>query len=121
MHCANKRTASRARLNAKPKSQSKRPHTQKPLLHQVLRTTSFKSQKGTRLVQNQQENIGKAAALAADNNDGMATKRLALQPANPNGQVESGQVTSTNANGKAKMLQCSRSSHVKIDVLDHNS
>ena len=73
------------------------------------------------MVQKQQEDIVAAAALAVDNNDGMATKRLALQPANPNGQVESRQVTSMNANGKANMLQCSRSSHVKIDVLDHNS
>ncbi len=120
MHGANKRTASRPRLTAKPKSQSKRPHTQKPLLHQVLRTGSFKTHKGPRSVRNQQENIVQAATLAVDNKDGIATKRLNLQPADPNGQVESRQVNSTKADGKAELIQCCWSSHEKIDVLDHN-
>ena len=68
----------------------------------------------------EEENIREAAVVAVADNDRMATRRLALQPADPNGQVESGQVNGTKADGAAKLLRCCWSSHDKIDVLNRN-
>lgn len=104
-YCANTRIASLRRLNTTTKSQSKRQHAQKPLLHQVLRTASFKAQRGPKMKPKKLAHMTKAADTVMDSVDGMPTPRPALHPADPNGQIgKSEQVPSTTADDGAKHL-----------------